>query len=552
MNTEPSANCDGTVEQCDVAIVGYGPTGLVAASMLGRAGHRVIVLERWPTPYGLPRLTHIDGETARIVQASADVDQALRSAKAVDTYHYCDANGDLLLELNWTGRACGYPAHISIYQPDIEDAIDARASTFRNVTILRGWEVETLQQDATGATLTAHPWRGGQDAQWTGQPRTIRARYVIGADGANSFVRRTLGIERTDFGYNERWLNLDSENKRDLGDGCARTTIFCDPARAYMHMPIGTKRTRFELRVLPDESTAEWETEEAGWKWLKDHYGYGPDDLKLLRHVVYTFETRMAERWRTGRVLLAGDAAHTMMPYMGQGACSGMRDGINLAWKLDLVLTGRASDDLLDTYETERRPHVSAITQMSLFLGQVVNEDDPRKVAERDAAFRSGNMPPMPPFPKIGQGIVHNETDGTLLPTTGAPAPQGRARRGAAEGRLDDVVGQGFQLIALEHPSRYLDATQRAFLAQLGCHVAVLSDDVSTPDAVVDLDGEQHAFMNAHGIGAYIRRPDFIVFGSVADLRDLGTLVDDLRDKLHWSALSTEPSVTVAADVHAS
>ncbi|MCA3859749.1 MAG: FAD-dependent monooxygenase, partial [Burkholderia sp.] len=144
MNTEPSDQGHGAVEQCDVAIVGYGPTGLVAASMLGRAGHRVIVLERWPTPYGLPRLTHIDGETARIVQASADVDHALRNAKAVDTYHYCDANGDLLLELNWTGRACGYPAHISIYQPDIEDAIDARASGFQNVTILRGWEVDTL------------------------------------------------------------------------------------------------------------------------------------------------------------------------------------------------------------------------------------------------------------------------------------------------------------------------------------------------------------------------------------------------------------------------
>ena len=424
MNTESSAHGDSTVEHCDVAIVGYGPTGLVAASMLGRAGHRVIVVERWPTPYGLPRLTHIDGETARIVQASADVDHALRNAKAVDTYHYRDANGDLLLELNWTGRACGYPAHLDLparhrgrdrcARQHVQERDDPARLGSRYAAAGR------RRRDADRTSVARQ-----LDAQWTGKPRAIRARYVIGADGANSFVRRTLGIERSDFGYNERWLNLDSENKRDLGDGCARTTIYCDPARAYMHMPIGTKRTRFELRVLPDESTAEWETEEAGWKWLNDHYGYGPDDLKLLRHVVYTFETRMAERWRAGRVLLAGDAAHTMMPYMGQGACSGMRDGINLAWKLDLMLTGRASDDLLDTFEAERRPHVTAITQMSLFLGQVVNEDDPRKVAERDAAFRSGNMPPMPPFPKLEHGIVHDEADGTRLPTTGAPAPQG-------------------------------------------------------------------------------------------------------------------------------
>ena len=300
MTSEQQAHGADEAARYDVAVVGYGPTGLVAASMLGRAGYRVMVIERWPTPYGLPRLTHIDGETARIVQASGEIQRALRSAKAVDTYHYRDAAGDLLLELNWSGRACGYPAHISIYQPDIEDAVEARAKGYPNVTVLRGWEVDTLKQDEQGVTLSAHPRRGGQDAQWTDAPREFRVRYVIGADGANNFVRRTLGIERSDFGYNERWLNLDSENKRDLGAACALTTIYCDPARAYMHMPIGTRRTRFELRVLPGEETADWEQEDAGWRWLHERYGLGPDDLKLLRRVVYTFETRIAERWREG------------------------------------------------------------------------------------------------------------------------------------------------------------------------------------------------------------------------------------------------------------
>ena len=235
-------------------------------------------------------------------------------------------------------------------------------------------------------------------------------------------------------------------------------------------------------------------------------------------------------------MFLAGDAAHTMMPYMGQGACSGMRDGINLAWKLDLVLSGRASEDLLDSYEAERRPHVTAITQMSLFLGQVVNEDDLDKVAQRDAAFRAGQVPPMPPFPRIEHGVLGRGRDGGLAAATGAPAPQGRVRQGAAEGCLDEVIGYGFQLVAREHPARHLDESQLRFLEQLGCRYAVLSVDGAGRDAVVDLDGDQQAFLDAHGIQAYLSRPDFAVFGSVATLDDLGALVDDLRRQLHWRA----------------
>ena len=187
-----------------------------------------------------------------------------------------------------------------------------------------------------------------------------------------------------------------------------------------------------------------------------------------------------------------------MMPYMGQGACSGMRDGINLAWKLDLVLSGRASEDLLDSYEAERRPHVTAITQMSLFLGQVVNEDDLDKVAQRDAAFRAGQVPPMPPFPRIEHGVLGRGRDGGLAAATARA--QGRVRQGAAEGCLDEVIGYGFQLVAREHPARHLDESQLRFLEQLGCRYAVLSVDGAGRDAVVDLDGDQQAFLDAHGI----------------------------------------------------
>lgn len=525
----------------DVAVIGYGPTGLVAASLLGQAGYRVVVVERWPTMYGLPRLTHIDGETARIIQACGSVDQALRDSMPLHTYHYVNAAGELLLELEWKGKQCGYTAHNSIYQPDIEDAIHDRVATLPNVELLRGWEAVFLKQGEDGVSIAVqrtNSTAGGapeaREGQWTEPAKTFTARYVIGADGANSFVRRSLGIERNDYGHKHRWLNLDSENLSDTAERFKQLTIYCDPARGHMYMPIGHSRTRFEVRLLEGESIEAWEDPAQGWRWLEEKYGVGPKDFKFLRNVVYTFQTRMADRWRDGNILLGGDAAHAMMPYMGQGACSGMRDGINLAWKLDLVLCGRAAPALLDSYEAERRPHAQQIMEMSLFLGQVTNEEDPQKAAARDEAFRTHTMPPMPAFPKIANGVVHSEADGSLLPSTGIPGPQAQVRCGGREGRLDDVVGHGFLLVAQQDPMPLLSPSQQAFLAQLGCHTVVLTQDEQVPGAVVELDDEMSGFMAEHGIQAYIGRPDFVVFGSVARLEDLAALVDDLRLKLHW------------------
>ncbi|NIF18234.1 bifunctional 3-(3-hydroxy-phenyl)propionate/3-hydroxycinnamic acid hydroxylase [Pantoea sp. Cy-639] len=526
---------DAAQADYDVAIIGYGPTGLVAASRLGQAGYKVAVVERWPSLYGLPRLTHIDGEVARIVQACGDVDQAMRDALALPTYHYVNAAGELLLELHWKGKQCGYAAHNSIYQPDIEDAIHGRIASLANVQLFRGWEAVALEQGADGVALTIQPTACGPHAGQVSQaPGQLTARYLLGADGANSFVRTALGIERTDHGHKHRWLNLDSQNLSAAAERFKQLTIFCDPARGHMYMPIGEHRTRFEVRLLEGERIEDWQDPAQGWRWLQEKYGVGPQDFKFLRNVVYTFQTRMAERWREGRVLLGGDAAHAMMPYMGQGACSGMRDGINLAWKLDLVLSGRASPALLDSYEAERRPHARRIMEMSLFLGQVTNEADPQRAAARDEAFANGRMPPMPAFPRLENGVLHREADGGLLPSTGLPGPQSRVRRGTAEGRLDDVVGHGFLLVARHDPLPFLGARQQAFLAHLGCHIVVLAKDEQIPGAVAELDEEMSSFMREHGIEAYIGRPDFAVFGSVTHLETLASLVDDLRLKLHW------------------
>ncbi|KQZ66795.1 bifunctional 3-(3-hydroxy-phenyl)propionate/3-hydroxycinnamic acid hydroxylase [Nocardioides sp. Root151] len=517
----------------DVAIVGYGPAGLVLASTLGKAGHKVVVFERWQGLYGLPRLTHIDGETARNIAAVGDIDLALRDAWPIPNYRYLNGAGDLLIELDWRGTSAGHPAHISMYQPDIEDAIDKHVRATGNVEVNQGHSVVKVSPGPDGVEVTARPWTQSRTGQWShaDEERVVTARYVVGADGANSFVRTSLGIERSDCGVDDRWLNIDCEKLRPLPDTFNRLTQFCDPVRGQMYMPIGRSRQRFELAVLPGEDEAEFEKPEFAWKWLREAHDLGPEDVKILRQVVYTFQGRIAESWRVGRVLLAGDAAHTTPPYMGQGACSGMRDGATLGWKLDLVLRGLADETLLDTYESERRPHATAITEISVALGKVANTHDPAAAAARDQAFRDGTAPPPPPFPTIRHGVVHHTAEGVPSELAGTLTPQGVVRRNGVEGLFDDVVGRGFSLVSSTDPDAVLDDAQLAFLADLGVSTATLAPGNS--HAVEDVDGTYREFFGAHGVEAFIGRPDFHLFWAGV-LADLPAAVEGLRSRLSW------------------
>jgi 3-(3-hydroxy-phenyl)propionate hydroxylase len=522
-------------EDYDVAIIGYGPTGLVLASALATAGHRVIVIERWPGLYGLPRLTHIDGETARIIQAVADVETALADAIPLESYQYLNGAGDLLVELDWSGRSCGFAAHIGMYQPDIEDAIDARVRHHPRVEVNQGWQAVGFDQGGEGVMVTIRARsteRDGQDSA-AAQERTVRARYLVGADGANSFVRTSLGIERSDLGVNDRWLNLDTERLRPLPSGLDRLMQFCDPDRGHMFMPIGTRRQRFELALLPEETVEDMERPEVAWGWLRKTHNLGPEDVRIIRQLVYAFEARVANRWRDGRVFLAGDAAHTMPPYMGQGACSGMRDGLTLAWKLDLVLRGKAGDALLETYEAERRPHTTTIVETAVMLGGIANTHDHEAAAARDEAFRTGNVPPPPPFPTIRGGVVARDIEGAVAPLAGTLAPQGLVEVGGTRGRFDDIVGRGFTVVAASgDPREVLDPGQREFLDGLGAVTATLSPGL--PGSFTDVGGTYGNYLREHDLEVFITRPDFHLFGAGA-LAELPRLVDELRTNLGWA-----------------
>ncbi|QOZ06524.1 bifunctional 3-(3-hydroxy-phenyl)propionate/3-hydroxycinnamic acid hydroxylase [Bradyrhizobium sp. CCBAU 51765] len=513
----------------DVAVVGYGPTGLTAASLLGQLGHRVLVVERWPSLYGLPRLTHIDGETARLLNFACDIDEALRDSSPIESYIFYNGKGKRLIDVaDIPTVPMGFPAHISIHQPDIEAAIDRKVRSLPNVTVQQGTELVGLRSSAGSVELSL---KLGADV------KTVRSRYVFGSDGARSFVRSALGIERDDSKFTERWLNIDGERKRPLPASFEEAKQYCDPARGHMFLPIGSNRQRFEFALLPHEDTAKMERPESAWRILKQYHGIGPEDIRIIRQTVYTFECRMAQSWRSGSVFLGGDAAHTMPPYLGQGACSGIRDAANFAWKLDLVLRGTAAPDILASYETERRPHVANIMRTAVMLGKVANTHSRAVALFRDLAFRFNLVPPPPPFPSFSDGVIQDDRCGERGKVVGSVPPQGRVEIGGRIARFDDHIGYGFSILAQRNPVAVLGPSRMAFLRSLGCRVLTLTSDAgSGVEQMVDADGIYSSYLAEKRAAAMLIRPDTNLFGFAGELKDVPELVDEFRRKLSWQA----------------
>src|SRR5947199_1713649 len=437
----------------DVAIVGYGPVGQTLAILLGQRGWKVGVFEKQPAAYLLPRAVHFDHEVARILQAAGLGEELPRLTEPADTYEWRNAAGETRVVISSRGTSpSGWPEANMFAQPELERALDTMVRALPSVEVHRAAEVV----DIGPALVVASP---------AGDRHEVGARWIVGCDGANSFVRRHLGSAVTDLGFFFDWLIVDVV-PRERRVWTPINWQLCDPARPTTIVSGGPGRRRWEFMRLPGEDVAELNTERTAWRLLEP-WGLRPGNATLERHAVYTFQARWVDRWRTGRILLAGDAAHQMPPFAGQGMCSGIRDAANLAWKLDLVLAGKAAESLLDTYASERIPQVRQAIEFSIELGKVICVADPEQASARDAAMiaaagAAGVTPPLP-TPALGPGLL---LDGD--PLAGHLFLQGEVRRGNAAGRFDDVVGRGFALLGRSaDPGSILPPDLAAFFASL-------------------------------------------------------------------------------------
>jgi 2-polyprenyl-6-methoxyphenol hydroxylase-like FAD-dependent oxidoreductase len=520
----------------DVIIIGRGPVGLMMAAEFGRSGHTIALVERHRDRYALSRAGHVDHEIVRMFQSVGALEAFMEDSFPVTDYVWKNAHGETLLEFKWGAKAVsGHNMGYMQFQPIFEAELDKRISENKLVSIFSGWEATDITETAEYVELTVQKTKvvpGERRTALTDERKILRGRYLIGADGANSFVRRWLGIERDDLGFNEKWLVVDARKKRALkfDFDCGQ---LCDPKRPTTILPLGRRHRRWEWMMLPGESEEYLEKPETAWRLLAEQ-NIGPGDVEIVRQLVYTFEARDAHAWHRQRIFLMGDAAHTMPPFMGQGMCSGMRDAKNLSWKLDLVLRGVVSPAILETYHPERSPHVRDWTVISIESGKLPCTIDPEAARERDERFRNGWRPPMPSFPRLVNGILHRDNTGRPVEPAGELALQGRVIRQGKIDLFDNLFpALGFSILSTAgNPRNVLNDRQLRLLDGLPTTFVSLTALGSSGGDAKDIDGTYADYFQRLGIEVVINRPDFYVFGAARRLGDLTHLVDDLIAQL--------------------
>lgn len=393
----PHSEPDLSLEHVPVAIVGAGPTGIAAATLLARYGVETVILERWEGVYPQPRAVHVDGEVRRILAALGVEQEFAKITMPMGLARFVDRDMKVLFDIHRqpTGRN-GYPDANMLDQPEFESVLRNNAGRFPEITMRNNVEVESVTQ-ADGAARVRYFDHA------TGVRTSISADYVLGCDGANSVVRKSLGTSMRNLKFEQRWLVVDVATDGPLpGHGIG----VCDPIRAGIYVRNGKTRYRWEFRLGESESAADFQEmkqlEPLIAPWTK---GIDPGQLELIRVAEYTFRAQHADKWREGRIFILGDAAHLTPPFIGQGMCAGLRDAGNLAWKLAGVLAGDIPAEVLDTYEVERKPHVKSMIQQAKLLGRALTEG-----GELGNLLRRLIMPRLHLVPGVEKMITTGET----------------------------------------------------------------------------------------------------------------------------------------------
>lgn len=460
----------------DVAIVGAGPVGLMIANYLGQRGVNVTLVEKLDTLIDYPRAIGLDDESLRTFQAVGLADKVLPHTTPWHAMRFLTPKGRCFADIQPKTDEFGWSRRNAFIQPLADRVLFDGLQRFSNVKVLFSRELDSFEQSDSAVVLNLKDQHGRSER--------LNARYLIGCDGGNSLVRRSLDISFEGKTAPNQWIVVDIAN-----DPLATPHVYlcCDPVRPYVSAALPHGVRRFEFMVMPGETETELSKPENLRKLLSKVLP-NPDRIELIRSRVYTHNARLAGRFRQGRVLLAGDAAHIMPVWQGQGYNSGMRDALNLAWKLALVIKGLAADSLLDSYEQERRDHAKAMINLSVLAGHVLAPPKRWQGTLRDGvSWLLNYLPPVKRyFVEMRFKPMPQYTRGALIVPTATGSPVGKMfiqpkvlTDADTTVLLDEVIGDNFAIIAWGcDPTWGLSATQIAHWKALGTRFIQVLPDV--------------------------------------------------------------------------
>jgi 3-(3-hydroxy-phenyl)propionate hydroxylase len=430
--------------QVDVLVVGMGPVGAALAQLLNRHGTRTLVIDQAKEVFVAPRAIALDNEALRVLQMCGLPDDAFDKVAIPEVRMHSPLFGQYSRAVT-AGSIDGHPRLVTFFQPQLEQALRAQLDHSRHVTVALGVSLVSLNQtsDEVLAELRTE----------AGALHTVRAQYVVGADGASSLVRRIMGQDFKGKTYAEDWLVVDAKRVPTPID---HVEFICDPKRPTPHMVAPGGRQRWEFKLNPGETREQMEHPDTVKRLLLP-WSLG-QDIEVERVAVYRFHARLAEQFMVGRVLLAGDAAHITPPFVGQGLVAGLRDVANLAWKLAWVCQGLARPALLESYAQERRPHVKAMIDLAQHMGRLVMPRNQATAFVVHGLMRVANTVPrlkrlfenleIKPVNRFKAGCFVRPCGGAGL-KRGQQMPQVWLKPFAGgEVRLsDDVLGTGFAMV---------------------------------------------------------------------------------------------------------
>ncbi|MCS5735731.1 bifunctional 3-(3-hydroxy-phenyl)propionate/3-hydroxycinnamic acid hydroxylase [Herbiconiux daphne] len=537
------------VVDTDVLIVGMGPTGIVLAALLGQAGIDVVVADRLPGLFPLPRAIGLDSEVMRVAQELGIAEQLQPHVIPYAPTEYHGVDGQIIKRLDSPPppHQFGWPSMFAFNQPVFEEVLRARVAQLPSVRVRLGATVDSVGQDDQSVWADVHTDDGAA-------PLRYRGRYLVACDGGASRIRQGLGISMTDLGFHEGFLVVDAViDEPALAKLPSSNIQYCNPKRPSTYVVLPDRHRRWEISLEPGELAPGPVSDDEVWPYLARWIQ--PGEARIWRSASYEFHALIADDWRQKRILLAGDAAHMTPPFMAQGLAQGVRDARNLSWKLVEILRQRsAADSLLDSYQEERRPHVVSTTERTIELGRIICERDEDAARQRDRTLVGSSGAAVPVT--IRTSLLPNLSGGLIAssPAAGTRFPQPLVRRDDRWERLDDYTGGGFRVLVdatistaemldLQLSADALDARVVRVLGATGG-----ADD--DKNAVTEQDDLLTAWFGELGQALVVVRPDHYVYGTASNANEGRALINGLVQSLRRARTSDSARCTPSSFPH--